>query len=178
MSDFNPAFQYVMQWEDDGLTGKVTVDAGGRTRFGISENSNPGLPDGFWTDPIKVAILTAKQVYLSKYFLPNHLDQILNQELADYLLDCIVNPGAVFVRQIQALAANISGQQLALDGTIGPLTRKAINACSVSRLLEQICESRILHYKDNASNAYLNGLVRRAEGWQRLLNPVTDVELA
>lgn len=42
--NFEVAYKQLMErWEDPHLTGKVTVDAGGKTRYGISQNAYPSL---------------------------------------------------------------------------------------------------------------------------------------
>ena len=51
MSDFQPAIAFVLQHEDPARSGKVTEDAGGRTRFGIAEKFHPDLPEDFFTGP-------------------------------------------------------------------------------------------------------------------------------
>ncbi|PYV10095.1 MAG: hypothetical protein DMG23_08815 [Acidobacteria bacterium] len=40
-ADFESAFSFVMRHEDPGLNGIITVDQGGRTRFGVSEKAHP-----------------------------------------------------------------------------------------------------------------------------------------
>jgi hypothetical protein len=49
MADFKPAFLFTLQHEDSTRSGKVTIDAGGRTRFGIAEKFHPDLPEEFFT---------------------------------------------------------------------------------------------------------------------------------
>ena len=56
MADFNLAFIFVLQHEDSTCSGKVTVDAGGRTRFGIAEKFHPDLPEEFFTGPAEDAL--------------------------------------------------------------------------------------------------------------------------
>jgi len=49
MADFKTAFLFTLQHEDSTRSGKVTVDAGGRTRFGIAEKFHPDLSEEFFT---------------------------------------------------------------------------------------------------------------------------------
>lgn len=135
------------------------------------------MPDEFWTMPARQAVILAKGRYLRSYFLPFRLDQVTNQEVATYVFDCVINPGASFVKDIQQAAASVSGKPLCADYCIGPLTIAAINSCAAAALLKKICEARIQHYELKSQSSDLPGLVRRAEGWQQLLNPVTDVDL-
>lgn len=179
-AQFDPAFQYVMTWEDTGLTGKVTTDAGGRTRFGIAEKYNPGLPVSFWSAPVAPALLIAKSIYLNKYFLPFSLDNLSSQAMCSYILDCLVNPGEGFAKQIQVASASVSGISLTIDGSIGPKTLHAINTCSDTKLLPAIAVLRLSCYQSSGSEVDLPGLTRRAVGWQTLLASlpaVQDIEL-
>ena len=59
MSSFDPAVKHVIKWEDSHpVSGKITIDAGGRTRFGIAERYNQ-MPYEFWTAPAEQAIQMA-----------------------------------------------------------------------------------------------------------------------
>ena len=57
MADFKAAFAFVLQHEDAARAGKVTVDAGGRTRFGIAEKFHRDLPEEFFSGPAEDALL-------------------------------------------------------------------------------------------------------------------------
>ncbi|MDE1971223.1 MAG: hypothetical protein KGI50_06655 [Patescibacteria group bacterium] len=175
MSEFKPAFTYTMTWEDSNPSGEVTQDAGGRTRFGIAEVFNKDMPGDFWTAPTAQAILMAQSQYKRNYFDVHHLDLILNQEVCSYVFDCIVNPGASFIKQIQQSAVYVSGVQLVQDGIIGAKTLGAINDCAVVKLLSLIASHRKDHYQVNSSAVDLNGLYRRAEGWQLLVNSSSSI---
>jgi hypothetical protein len=93
LADFQPAFTFVMSHEDTGLTGKVTEDAGGRTRFGIAEKFHPGLPAGFFSGPAAEALEVAEQIYQRDYWKQLRLDELDNQNIANKILDMAVNMG-------------------------------------------------------------------------------------
>ena len=61
MADFKPAFAFALLHEDATQSGKVTMDAGGRTRFGIAEKFHPDLPEEFFTGPAEDVLLEKAQ---------------------------------------------------------------------------------------------------------------------
>lgn len=109
MSEFSPAFDFVMQHEDASRSGRVTDDAGGRTRFGISKKFHPELPESFFTGPADVALKTAEEMLRRDYWDPMRLAELRDQKLANKLFDMAVNMG---VRQAAIYA------QRAVNGLI------------------------------------------------------------
>ena len=68
MADFKTAFLFTLQHEDSTRSGKVTVDAGGRTRFGIAEKFHPDLPEEFFTGPAEDALAEAEKIEEREYW--------------------------------------------------------------------------------------------------------------
>jgi lysozyme family protein len=93
MSTFTLAFNFVMNHEDPHRTGKVTEDAGGRTRFGIAAKFHPELPESFFTGPADAALKTAEEILRRDYWEPMRLAELLDQKLANKLFDMAVNMG-------------------------------------------------------------------------------------
>jgi lysozyme family protein len=93
MAEFKPAFDFVMNHEDPHRTGKVTEDAGGRTRFGIAQKFHPELTDEFFTGPVEDALKQAEEILRGDYWRPMRLDEIRNQNVANKLFDMAVNMG-------------------------------------------------------------------------------------
>jgi len=93
MSTFAPAFDFVMNHEDPHRTGKVTEDAGGRTRFGIAQKFHPELPEEFFTGPAEDALKRAEEIMRRDYWQSMRLDEINNQNVANKLFDMAVNMG-------------------------------------------------------------------------------------
>src|ERR1044071_8189094 len=91
MSDFKPAFLFTLQHEDATRSGKVTVDAGGRTRFGIAEKFHPDLPDEFFTGPAEDALAEAETIEEHEYWDALRLDEVEDQNVANKLFDMGVN---------------------------------------------------------------------------------------
>ena len=79
-ADFKTAFLLTLQHEDSTRSGKVTEDAGGRTRFGIAEKFHPDLPEGFFTGLAEDALAEAEKMNLDMVFRPpDHLEKVVTQ---------------------------------------------------------------------------------------------------
>jgi lysozyme family protein len=114
MSDFALAFERTMQFEDDPhYPGKVTHDAGGRTRFGIADKFHPGLPEEFFTGPADAARAQAEEIELEQYWKPLSLNGIADQAVASKIFDMGVNMG---VHQAAVLAQRAVNFLLATRG--------------------------------------------------------------
>lgn len=191
MADFRNAFINTLKFEDATLSGKVTVDAGGRTRFGIAERFHPDLGDSFFCGTVEEALAEAERIEQSEYWAPLALAEVSSQEIANKLFDMAVNMGvrqaAVFAqRAANALladgmadaAASVKGSnagaggsaasRLVEDGVIGPCTLAAINRIDRDRYLKVLRELSAEFYRHIASihpaqAKNLVGWLRRAE---------------
>lgn len=174
MAEFQPAFDNTMDFEDPARHGKVTHDAGGRTRFGIANKFHPDLPEEFFTGPVKAALAEAEELMESEYWELMHLAAVEDQNVANKLFDMAVNMGTHQAGIYAQRACNAALQRdgvLALlveDGKIGPMTLNMINALPAPYyidLLKQFSESHYRHiaanHPDQAGN--LNGWLKRAE---------------
>lgn len=173
MADFNQAFNYLMKWEDDGLTGRVTEDDGGRTRFGIAEVYHPELtPQGFFDLlPNAEALMLARDTYERGEWHLLSGDQLQSQPLANKLLSLGVDLGVVTViRWAQDCA------EVVVDGHAGPLTVRAwnIQAPAVFRCLSLDAEA---HYRQRVEER--PHLSVDLKGWlARAQDPATEVSAA
>ena len=171
MADFKPAFEFVLQHEDSTCSGKVTVDAGGRTRFGIAERFHHDLPEDFFDGPADEALAVAEKIEEQEYWEPMRLAEVENQQVAAKLFDMAVNMGvrqaAVYLqRALNGLAE--PGQRLAEDGVIGAHTLAAINSARPVVLYQLLCDLSARHYRHVAAMnpeqaVNLPGWIRRAE---------------
>src|SRR5260370_22874537 len=82
-----------MKQEDPDLSGVVTVDAGGRARFGIAQKFHPELPESVFDGPAEEAPATAERIEEHDYWNPMRLNEIENQNIANKLFDMGVNMG-------------------------------------------------------------------------------------
>ena len=131
MADFKAGFAFVLQHEDSTRSGKVTVDAGGRTRFGIAEKFHPDLPEKFFTGLADDALTEAEKIEEHEYWEAMRLDEVKDQKVANKLFDMAVNMGvrqAALYAQRAANALVAVNARVAEDGAIGPKTLAAINA--------------------------------------------------
>jgi lysozyme family protein len=170
MADFKTAFAFVLQHEDAARAGKVTTDAGGRTRFGIAEKFHPDLPEEFFSGPTEDALLMAEKIEDCKYWSPLRLNEIGNQSVANKLLDMAVNMGdrqaAIYAqRAVNTLAGNT---RLTEDGVIGAETLAVVNAVNPVAYLQVLRDLSAAHYRhvaavNPAQVVNLQGWLKRAE---------------
>jgi lysozyme family protein len=178
MADFKPAFLFTLQHEDSTRSGKVTEDAGGRTRFGIAEKFHADLPEQFFTGPAEDALVEAEKIEEREYWDTLRLGEVENQNVANKIFDMGVNMGvrqaAVYAQRAvnsqlqQAQAQQSQVQQLEKDGNIGPKTLAAMNAIDPQSFYGLLCQFSVWHYRHIATNnpaqaVNLAGWLKRAE---------------
>ena len=167
MANFEEALIFVLRNEDPQLSGVVTEDSGGRTRFGIAERFHPELGDEFYSGVLESALVTAGEIYRAEYWQSIHGEEIKVQAIATKLLDMAVNMG---VRQAIVLcqrALNAIGFQLHDDGLCGSRTVTAINLADVALLSLHLRECCAVFYQHLAAvrpeaQQYLHGWLARA----------------
>jgi lysozyme family protein len=170
MADFKPAFVFVLDHEDPTRSGKVTFDAGGRTRFGIAGKFHPDLPEEFFSGPAEDALAMAKKMEEREYWDRMRLAELENQNVANKLLDMGVSMG---VRQASVYAQRalnaIAGRdgRVTEDGVIG-VTLAGIHEVGPIEYYQLLCELSAAHYRhvaavspEQAGN--LAGWIKRAE---------------
>jgi lysozyme family protein len=166
MADFKPAFEFVLQHEDPARSGKVTVDAGGRTRFGIAARFHPDLPEEFFAGPAEDALAEAEKIERQEYWDSMRLAEVENQSVANKLFDMGVNMGvrqAVLYAQRAANALLDRDARLEEDGVIGEKTLAAINAVKPIAYYQLLCELSAGHYRHLAT---VNpALAENLKGW-------------
>jgi lysozyme family protein len=168
MANFNEALTFVLRNEDPHLSGVVTEDSGGRTRFGVAERFHPELGDDFYGAPLDLALEKARDIYRADYWGAIRGDEIDDQRVAAKLLDMAVNMG---VRQAVVLcqrALNASASMgLREDGVFGQRTLKAMNQSEPEELLQHLREACAAFYQHLAAvrpeaQMYLRGWLARA----------------
>jgi lysozyme family protein len=167
MANFDEALTFVLRNEDPHLSGIVTEDSGGRTRFGIAERFHPELGEDFYAAPLEIALEKAREIYRLDYWAAIRGDEIDDQRVATKLLDMAVNMG---VRQAVVLcqrAVNADSGLLVEDGVFGPRTLRAMNQCEPEELLQHLREACAAFYQHLAAvrpeaQMYLRGWLARA----------------
>ena len=137
MADFKTAFLFTLQHEDSTRSGKVTVDAGGRTRFGIAEKFHPDLPEDFFTGPAEDALAEAEKIEEREYWDAMRLSEVENQNVANKLFDMGVNMGvrqAAVYAQRGANSLLLADARLVEDGEIGAKTLAALSGADPMRI--------------------------------------------
>jgi len=171
MADFKPAFAFVLQHEDSTRSGQVTVDTGGRTRFGIAEKFHPDLPEEFFAGPAEDALAEAEKIEEREYWDAMRLAEVENQNAANKLFDMAVNMGvrqAAFYAQRAANALAAVNVHVAEDGVIGPRTLAAIHAADPIAYYQLLCQFSAAFYRhvaavNPAQAVNLAGWLKRAE---------------
>jgi lysozyme family protein len=164
MANVDAAITYVLGWEDSTLSGKITEDEGGRTRFGIAERYHPELTNSlFYSSMGSVAALqVARGIYAKEYADPLCVEEITNQDVANKLLSLGVNIG--ISRASKMLQAAVGVEE---DGVIGVRTLMKLSYADPLQVLADLRASAERFYvhdvaQDPSNQKYLAGWLVRA----------------
>jgi len=143
MADSSIAIQYLLKQEDSTLSGKVTTDAGGRTRFGVAEKFHPSLTNTGFYDTMETAnaLNTAIGIFNQEYAIPLQLTNILDQDTANAILSFAANIGLETEVKLLQQAINVP-----IDGKIGPVTLGRLNSSLKAALLRLMYNFHIYYY--------------------------------
>lgn len=164
MALFNPAFDFVLSNEVDPKNiHSVVEDIGGVAKYGINQKYYPNL------DVPNLTLDEAKKIYHDTYWVKIQGDNIDSQQLATYLLDYAVNSGpSQAIKHLQK-SLNDLGENLVVDGGIGPMTLNAIRTNPYQKsILQNIAGYRMAFYQSlvlknsDKYGPYLKGWMRRA----------------
>ena len=147
VADVNKAILYVLRNEDLTMSGKVTTDRGGKTRFGIAQKFHPELSPTFYTCSNIGALAEAQQIYKTSYCAPLFIAGITSQPIANKLLDIGVNCGLDSAGIMAQTGANTLGAILKVDGKLGPVSVAAINKVDANKLMGQLIVLSQIHYR-------------------------------
>jgi lysozyme family protein len=163
MADFKKAIEFVLKHEDAKLSGEITHDSGGTTRFGISQKAHPNV------DIEKLTLIEAEEIYRNEYWRKIRGDEIRDDEVASKLLDMAVNMGSHQAVVLCQRALNVLALHQALkeDGLLGRMTLAALNAADPQLLLvvvRSFCEEFYRHIAavNPDYHKYLHGWLVRA----------------
>jgi len=158
MVDFNKSIEIVLKHE--GGYANVTHDAGGETKYGISQARYPDI------DIKNLTLQEAKNLYFKDYWKRFKIDTLYNQSIADFALDTVVHHGkGVYILQ-KALVK--SGKPVTMNNIIGPQTIGALNSVSPATYLKNAVEERknymrALVVKNPSQGKFLTGWLKRAD---------------
>jgi lysozyme family protein len=158
MATFRDSLERTLRFEDATLSGELTSDTGGLTRFGISYNAHPRLYPEMATCSRARALEIAAEVYRREYWC---FDGVKLQPIADKLFDMAVSMGLSTAVYLCQMAVGTSP-----DGTWGPRTEFAVN--EAIGLLQTLRNASAEHYRSLATKnperygKYLDGWLTRA----------------
>ena len=138
MANVNKAILYVFRNEDRTMSGVVTTDRGGKTRFGVAQKFHPNLDPSFYTCPAIDALAQAQQLFKNAYGAPLLISNFVSQPIANKILDIGINCGLdVAARMAQTGVTNL-GIPVAIDEHMGPATVAAVNKVDSNKLMSQL----------------------------------------
>lgn len=123
MANFERAVTKVL--DEEGIFSDHPSDTGGATRFGISQTFLDLI--NYPKTAFEITIEEAKDIYKKCYWIPIKGDEILIQNIAEFMFDSAVQHGvkkAVFIVQ-DSLAT--FGIRIKSDGAMGPKTLGFLN---------------------------------------------------
>ena len=137
MAEYNPAIDYVLV-NEGGYTNNPN-DPGGATNFGILQREWPGV------DIRRITRQQAIEWYLPNYWNKATYTGINSQQVATKLFDMHVNLGLIPAVVIAQHALGFAEPDI--DGDMGPMTVKAINAADPTKFLSSVISLLVTHYK-------------------------------
>lgn len=150
MADLNAAVTYVLKNEDRKLSGVVTTDRGGKTRFGVAQKFHPNLDETFYTCPKEDGLAWADKIYAQEYAAPLKLQDVKSQPIANKLLDVAINCGVPVAAKFAQTGVCNLGQHVEIDKKVGPATITALNAVDANALMTQLIVLSQNYYREIA----------------------------
>ena len=173
MSQFPPALDYVLNFEDAARSYANVPDVGGYAIAGINSKSWPAS---------YAAILACEQssrgpmvatFYQNSFWTPMKLGGLDSQDLANRVLDAGVNMGIGTAIKLMQNAANLLKPGLVeVDGANGPNTLAAVNSLEPEAILAAFRSLRLGHYQeivdnDSSKAVYLGTAQKPGPWWRR-----------
>jgi hypothetical protein len=142
---FDVAYNQLMQrWEDPHLTGKVTVDGGGKTRYGISQHAYPSI------DIDTLTLENAKKIAYTDYWATSIWDvsllEVVAQPLANKLFQFGFNCWVGTVVQIANLCIYVMAGHKVLPTLGTKLILAGIVPSDAQKLLFMLSSAQLSRY--------------------------------
>lgn len=164
VANVDVAISYTLWWEDQNLSGVVTKDAGGRTRFGIAEKYHPELAASLFYGSMgkDAALAIAKGIYREQYADQLSITEIADQDIANKLLSLGVNFG---IKRASRMLQDAVGA--AEDGVIGVQTLLCLSRAECHQVLADLrANAERFYVQDVAEHPekekFLDGWLERA----------------
>jgi lysozyme family protein len=108
---------------------------------------------------------TAKIIFRVRYWDLMKGDQIINQSVANILIDHAINAGRVRAsRMVQEILNKKFSKRLVVDGVIGNMTVAAINSVDQQKLFDEIKKERTAYY-NSLGGTFLAGWLNRLKSF-------------
>lgn len=158
------SFERVMQWEGGGRYHNVSGDAGGATKWGVSQRAYPGL------DIRNLTRSAALRIFGNDYWdkvSADALPEAIRHAVVDFAFNS--GPTRAAVKLQRAINCTLGRDVLVEDGQIGPKTLYYAGEPDSKRLLLVYRGLRIeflvaIAVRDPSQRKFLYGWLRRANG--------------
>ena len=167
MANFITAFNVTMKAEGTynpgvgeaetykGIDRAQNPDWSGWADIDAIKGANPGaststLDELFTKD--KELQTNVQQFYETNYWNPMQLGTINNQQVANAIFDCNVNPCIITAARAAQMACNtVMQKSVTVDGQVGPLTLHCINSISPQLYVTALNGIRVANYYQRVS---------------------------
>ncbi len=102
----------------------------------------------------------AQKIFLDHFWNAQNADQIVNQAMANTIIDHQVNAGDG-VRLAQSVLNNDFGFNLSTDNKVGPITLNALNSVNPAKFVTIYNKARADHYRRVGNSTFLEGWLIR-----------------
>ena len=169
MADFKKYFPTLVQWEGAAYE-DVEGDSGGPTKYGVIlsewvrlgyDKDADGDIDKF--DLMKINADDAIKIAKTHYWDAFKSDQIVNQSIAEFIVDTAYNCGVPFTIKMVQKCTGVT-----VDGIFGNGTLKSINDADQNALFEILKKARIQRYLDIVNKYPKNQ--KFLKGWMNRVN--------
>lgn len=171
MAQFSPALDFLLDSEDRGRTYAEVIDNnGGKVIAGVNSKSFPVEEAAIAALSTTERAAAVSQFYYSKFWTPMQCGGIVDQDLANRVLDCGVNDGpGTGVKLLQQAVNALHPGSLVVDGHLGPKSLAAVNECDPEAILAAYRQQRLLRYQEvvkaNPADAVYLGTADNPGGW-------------
>jgi len=169
-TEFLPAFEYVMQYEDSRHTWCAATDNnGGMVIAGINSKSFPLAVVSILAMGQSQREPAIQTFYRNNLWVPMQLGGLDSQDLANRVMDMETNSWEPQAAHELQKAINVcTPGRVTVDGVVGPLTIAAANAQNQTFLLNAFRAQRVSYYdeiavKNSSDQKYLNAWLARAQ---------------
>ncbi len=161
-----------MLWEEDprlsGDVEDVAGDAGGKTRFGISQLAPAPVDPAYWSMPREQALAYAIDWYTRFFCDVLQVEHMPGQVVANEVVSFAVNQGREYVARLLQESLRDCGAQIEVDGVIGNETAAAAKQADPKRLAVAILVRASFRYgfiegQNPRLEKFELGWIRRAE---------------